>query len=286
MTKITDRKIAPRETIIRGESDPWGDLSSGVSLRLFASADSGAEGFCTALATFAPAAELPYHTHEFSEAATVLSGNAVVAVEGRTYLLGPLDCIHIPRLLPHVAVNASADTELKLLAAFGDTKPTRTLVDGAEFRVIGRGRNNPAPGDPEHIQRFAAAEDYELAPGTSFVDLFAGRFGAVGICGGYGEFSPGSSLPCHVHDFGESITIISGKARCETEGRHYFLRDCDTAFIPRGRPHRFLNHADEKMKMIWVYARSEATRTLVETGYCTGELPWDENEISNSGPAK
>jgi hypothetical protein len=35
-----------------------------------------------------------------------------------------------------------------------------------------------------------------------------------------------------------------------------------------------------------VYARSEATRTLVETGYCTGELPWDENEISNSGPAK
>ncbi len=45
-----------------------------------------------------------------------------------------------------------------------------------------------------------------------FSDSFAGRFGAVGICGGYGQFAPSSSLPCHTHHYDESVTIITGEA--------------------------------------------------------------------------
>lgn len=261
-----------QETIIRGVAEPSGNLAPGVSLRLFASGECDAQGFCTALATFAPGAELPYHIHEYSEAVTVLSGSASIAVEGRTYQLGPLDCIHIPKAAPHFALNASSDGEQRLLVAFGSSQPTRQLVNGDKFPKDYRGFNNPEPTDPEYVQRLAQAEKYELAPGTQFVDLFAGRLGAVGICGGYGEFAPGSSLPCHIHDFGESITIIKGEARCEVMGQHYYLSGCDTAFIPQGRPHRFLNESKETMAMIWVYAGDEPTRTLIPTGYCTGTL--------------
>jgi len=60
------------------------------------------------------------------------------------------------------------------------------------------------------------------------------RFGSVGICGGYGEFNPGSSLPCHLHKYDESITIIKGEAICEVAGKRYLLSDCDTGFVPEG----------------------------------------------------
>ena len=41
----------------------------------------------------------------------------------------------------------------------------------------------------------------------------------------------------------------------------------DTTFIPPNVPHRFRNKSDtEPMKILWIYASVNATRTLVETG--------------------
>src|SRR5207302_2432227 len=113
---------------------------------------------------------------------------------------------------------------------------------------------------------------YELSPGAFFRDLFARRLGARGICGGYGLFEPGASLPCHFHGFDESITIVLGRAVCQVAGREYEVADCDTACIPRGRPHRFLNRSGRPMAMIWVFAGDEPDRTLVVSGYCEGAL--------------
>jgi quercetin dioxygenase-like cupin family protein len=126
----------------------------------------------------------------------------------------------------------------------------------------------------ESVVRFSEISPYELSPGALFRDLFASRLGSVGICGGYGIFAPGSSLPCHTHQFDESITIIQGKAVCLVQGQPYQLSDCDTALVPEGLPHRFLNQSDDPMAMIWVYAGKEPERTIVESGYCSGELIW------------
>jgi quercetin dioxygenase-like cupin family protein len=112
-----------------------------------------------------------------------------------------------------------------------------------------------------------------LSPGAHFRDLFARRFGARGICGGYGIFGPGASLPCHFHEYDESITIIQGTAVCQVAGSEHQLSDCGTACIPKGRPHRFLNRSAAPMAMIWVYAGDEPERTLVDAGYCSGTLP-------------
>jgi mannose-6-phosphate isomerase-like protein (cupin superfamily) len=122
--------------------------------------------------------------------------------------------------------------------------------------------------------RFTEAELYELSEGAMFVDLFASRLGSVGICGGYGRFIPGSSLPCHIHRFDESISIVEGEATCLVQGRRYQLSNNDTAFVPQGHPHRFLNLSTTKMAMIWVYAGNEPERTLVSSEYCDGTWEW------------
>jgi putative monooxygenase len=267
-----NRKILT-ESIFRRASAPWVEIALGVSLCPFASEECGASGFSTALATFVGGATLPYHVHECSEATTVLSGTASVLVEGRSYLLRPRDCIHIPKGVPHSTVNISSDVELVLLAAFGSSTPARALVGGGWFPVRDFEFNDPRTGDPEQIERSGKAKKYELAEGTHFFDLFGEHLGAVGICGGYGEFMPGASLPCHVHDYGESITIIQGTAHCEVMGRHYSLSGCDTAFIPRGHPHRFINDSEEMMAMLWVYGGGAPARELIDQGYCDGTRP-------------
>jgi quercetin dioxygenase-like cupin family protein len=93
---------------------------------------------------------------------------------------------------------------------------------------------------------------------------------------------PGASLPCHIHDFDESITIVGGSAVCLAQGRRYELGGCDTAFIPRGIPHRFLNQSDGEMAMIWVYAGSEPDRRIVAAEYCSGAVSWPGAELAQS----
>jgi quercetin dioxygenase-like cupin family protein len=126
------------------------------------------------------------------------------------------------------------------------------------------------------VQRFADAEVYEPAAGARFRDLFAKRLGSMGICGGHGKFAKGSSLPCHTHAYDESITILSGSATCQVQGARYEMAGVQTAFVPQGKPHRFLNPGDAEMEMLWVYAGDEPDRTIVDNQYCSGLLAWPE----------
>ncbi|MGC1967465.1 MAG: cupin domain-containing protein, partial [Candidatus Acidiferrales bacterium] len=175
--------------------------------------------------------------------------------------------------LVHSVGNEDPDNELVTHTAFASDKPTREFAP-REFPLVARGCGNPTETDPETILRWRSRVTYELSEGTVFNDLFARRFGAKGICGGYGHFLPGSALPCHTHDYDESITIVKGAAVCLVQGRRYELRGCDTAFVPSGIPHRFLNPFEEEMDMVWVYAGDEPGRNIVDARYCSGALRW------------
>lgn len=262
-----------RETIVQARELGAEGGPPGVDLLTFVSEACGATGFSTGLARFEAGAFLPQHFHPFSEAVTIVEGSARVVIEGRTYTLSPRDCVHIPAGTAHLVANASPTAPLTAHWAFATARPSRELTDRV-FTVDERGMGSPAANDPETLIRYDADGVYELSKDALFMDLFARRFGANGICGGHGRFLPGASLPCHTHDFDESITIVDGTAVCLVQGRRYTLSDCDTAFIPRGIPHRFLNLSDREMSMIWVYAGSEPDRVMVEPGYCSGELAW------------
>lgn len=264
---------ARREKVVSGRSRSLVQIAPGVLLRELASQASGVQGMSTGLAIFSPASSLPYHRHDVSEAFTVLSGEALAMVEGRTYRMGPLDCLHVPAGVAHSVINPSTKKKLTIHTAFGAIQPRRDFVKDY-FVSVDRNNDLPEENDPEHMVRINMATRYKLANGTSFCDLFAGRFGSVGICGGYGEFQPGAGLPCHIHDYDESITIIQGTATCQVMGARYHLSGCDTAMVPSGRPHRFLNESRGVMAMIWVYAGSEPQRSLLNARFCNGDWEW------------
>jgi quercetin dioxygenase-like cupin family protein len=265
------------EKVVSGRSRSLVQIAAGVLLRELASEACGVQGMSTGLAIFSPASALPYHRHDVSEAFTVLTGDALAMVEGRTYRMGPLDCLHVPAGVAHSVINLSPKKKLIIHAAFGAVRPRRDFVKDSFVSVdrdMDRNYGLPDEDDPEYMVRISTAMKYKLANGTSFCDLFAGRFGSVGICGGYGEFQPGTGLPCHLHDYDESITIIKGAATCQVMGSRYELSGYGTAMVPSGRPHRFLNESKDVMAMIWVYAGSEPQRALVNARFCNGDWSW------------
>ncbi len=235
----------------------------------------GATNFSTGLGVFKPGSILPWHTHPVSEAVTIVSGIACLSIQGRAYRLTSLDCAHIPAGVAHRMQNDDPLCDLVTHSAFGSANPSRELVTET-FPFEGRGSGSPRSTDPESIVRFNQNPVYELSENAFFTDLFARRLGSVGICGGYGRFLPGASLPCHIHDYDESITIVKGAATCLVQGRRYEVSDCATAYIPQGIPHRFVNTSEQEMAMIWVYAGDEPDRRVVENDYCSGQLAWTD----------
>ena len=258
------------EQVIAGNAGDASSGAEGVILRTLVSSKLGSGALSPGTATFVGGAQLPFHRHGFSEAITVVNGKALVLIQDRAYLLGPRDSIHVPANLPHLVRNEHPVEPLLAHWAFASGEPTREIV--AYSAVLdGPALSATSKAYPEHLVRAESGSIYELSQNAFFCDLFARRFGSVGICGGYGRFLTGASLPCHTHDFNESITIVKGHATCLVQGRKYELSSCDTAFVPRGLPHRFLNLSNEEMAMVWVYASSEPDRNLVDQKLCSGD---------------
>ncbi len=238
-----------------------------VKLRPLAGAHNHAHDLFTGLATIAPEAAWPYHTRPCGAALTLLSGEAVVDVEGRRYLLRPLDQIYIPKSLARRVINPSTRDPATIHVALADDVAVERPYAGSLEETVEPETSTGREG-AERISRYATADLCELAPGALFRDGFNATLGARGICGGYGRFQPGSRLPCHRHDFDESITIVEGTAVCVVEGRRYELSDNATALVPRGRCHYFVNESDAPMAMVWVYAGDMPDRIVLDESRC------------------
>ena len=258
------------ERVTHVATAPALELVEGVSVVFFANGELGANGFSTGLARFKPGAQLPCHKHECGESITVLQGECDIAIEGRIYRLTPCDSIHVPAGMAHGMKSLEPSTDLLAHVAFSSATVTRELVTTSFSERDLRDAVASRKGG-EALSRFSRAEEYELSAKALFRDLFAKRLGSKGICGGYGRFAPGASLPCHTHLYDESITIVEGGATCLVAGRRYSLSGCDTALVPQGLPHRFINETNEPMAMVWVYAGDEPERVIVDNAICSGE---------------
>jgi 2-keto-3-deoxy-L-rhamnonate aldolase RhmA/quercetin dioxygenase-like cupin family protein len=256
-----------------GKSTPI-DLAAGVSLDCLVGAHNQARNLTTGLVTFDAGARLDYHTHPVSEAITVLSGSAVVGIEGREYSLEPLDTILIPRGTAHAAWN-EAKTKSLVHVALASGSPGRDLVSTA-FPIRRMADDSEGVPGKERVTRFKSAPRTEAGPGTSFIDYFnKDLMPGIEMSGGYGAFQPNGRLPAHFHGFDESICIIEGTATCVVEGRRYSMANCATALQPRGRVHYFINETNAPMAMIWVYAGPTPERVIVDERCGTVEgNPW------------
>ncbi|MGB7600431.1 MAG: cupin domain-containing protein [Candidatus Sulfotelmatobacter sp.] len=257
------------ETISAPGERPPDELVSGVSMDCLVGQHNGARHLATGLVSFAPGAQLPYHTHPVSESVTLLSGSAIVSVEEREYCLGTFDNIVIPEDLPHSVRNASDSESARFHVAFPSASPARDWVTAA-FERLPMPHGSTGTRGKERITRFTTASRSEAGPGTSFIDHFNQELmPGLKMSGGYGLFQPGGRLPAHFHDFDESICIIEGTATCVCEGRRHSMSGGTTALQPRGRVHYFINESAEPMSMLWVYAGPSPDRLLVEESCAT-----------------
>lgn len=263
-TSATDER---REVIQRAEDAKIVALVPGVELTPLAGGFSGARNLFTALLTLNPKASYPLYIRPFTEALVLLDGDASFEVEDRRYRLRKLDAMTIWAQVPRKVVNLSSRLPAVLHVALAWDTPEQTWVNG-RFTAIDQAASATGQAGSEYLCRNNPSARFELAPFARFQNLYGADLGARGICGGYGLFEAGARLPCHRHEFDESITIVQGTATCVVEGRRHELSGNATALVPQGRCHYFINLTLEPMAMIWVYAGDTPDRIVMDETCC------------------
>ena len=108
---------------------------------------------------------------------------------------------------------------------------------------------------------------HDRGGGARTIPLVGPRVGTKSFINGITEFGPGAAIPFHSHNCEESVMLLEGHAYLDIEGEVHELKPLDTTYIPPNVPHRFRNMSStEGMKILWIYASVNATRTLIETG--------------------
>lgn len=108
---------------------------------------------------------------------------------------------------------------------------------------------------------------HERGGGASTTPLVTPSVGTSSFITGYTSFAGGAEIPFHSHNVQESVVLMEGRAMLDIDDLAYELKPHDVTFIPPNVPHRFRNLSKtETMKILWIYATPDATRTLVASG--------------------
>ena len=102
--------------------------------------------------------------------------------------------------------------------------------------------------------------------GARTIPLVTRRCGSTSLINGITAFEPGAKIGVHFHNCEESVMILEGEAVAEIDAVRHHLKTGDTTWLPANIPHRFLNESTATMRIFWIYADVNATRTMVETG--------------------
>ena len=120
---------------------------------------------------------------------------------------------------------------------------------------------------PPAILRPSGRPVVQRGGGVTTIPLVTRACGSTGLINGMTIFPPGGSIPLHWHNCEESVTVLEGQAVVEIDGALHRMQPGDTTWVPEGVPHRFLNASETgEMRILWTYARADATRTSAATG--------------------
>lgn len=118
------------------------------------------------------------------------------------------------------------------------------------------------------VLRPSQVPHHDRGGGAATIPLVGPGIGAQAFINGITTFGPGARIPFHSHNCEESVVLLEGDAMLDIDGQDPVrLQPLDTTWLPAHLSHRFRNLSDtQPMKILWIYARPDATRTLTETG--------------------
>jgi quercetin dioxygenase-like cupin family protein len=113
----------------------------------------------------------------------------------------------------------------------------------------------------------ATLPTHDRGGGARTTPLVSPAVGTTSFITGYTSFGPGVEIPFHRHNCQESVVLMEGDAILDIDGNEYRLVPHQVTFIPPNVDHRFRNPSKtSEMKILWIYATADATRTLTATG--------------------
>jgi 2-dehydro-3-deoxyglucarate aldolase/4-hydroxy-2-oxoheptanedioate aldolase len=130
------------------------------------------------------------------------------------------------------------------------------------------------PDRPEAMNDIGQGAKREIQPGIVFECLVGAHNGARNLTTGIVTVSPASQLAYHTHPTTESITLLSGEAAVEVEGRRYQLTPLDNVTVPPGVAHSVMNLSTSGDARFHIAFPTDApARNLVESTFTTQKMP-------------
>lgn len=215
----------------------------------------------------APGGTVPPHVHSYEEGFYVLSGEAIVSVNGQACRVGPGDFGAVKVGTPH-GWRAAGTTPVRWLqVATPQPKPPGKERD--TFFV----KNTTVPADAPPLKANAADGSLlghfdvgQIPPGDEGRTVAGGlkgvflkwlideAFGAVHHRLLFIEYLPGVSIGLHDHGYEEAYFILSGEVEATLDGRQYRARAGDVLWTGVGCVHAFANRGTEPVRWLETFS--------------------------------
>ena len=241
--------------------------SRGYREAVLVSETSGSVHTGLSMNELSPDGALSPHVHSYEEGFYILTGQAIVSIEGRSYLLGPGDFGALKIGTPHAWRNAGAEPVRWLQMAAPQPKPVGRERD-TFFLKDGSIPTDAKPPDAANVhgellghfdvsQIPRGAEGRITSGGLQGVFLrwmIDEKFGARHHRLLFIEYQPGVSIGLHDHTFEESYFILSGEVEATLDGRKYLAKAGDVLWTGVGCVHAFANVGREPVRWLETFS--------------------------------
>ncbi len=176
-----------RPLVLRPSELPATDRGSGARTVPLVTNARGATAFLNGVTSFGPGAVIGHHTHNVVESVLIVSGRAIVDVDGERTELNALDTTFVPANIPHHFENASDTEPMTIFWTYASVDATRTLVpSGAHARIDAEHAGGETPATPvREVARICVREGREAAFEAAVAEaapLFQRARGARTLC--------------------------------------------------------------------------------------------------------
>ncbi|HXC77230.1 MAG TPA: cupin domain-containing protein [Candidatus Acidoferrum sp.] len=143
---------------------------------------------------------------------------------------------------------------------------------GSASGPVRLGRNGDVASDYGLIFRINESEFLDRGNGVRSFPFATKEAGSTQFLSGITEIPPGKSIPFHSHSSDEFILVLDGQAIVQVWDHQVTVGAMDATLMQQGVEHQFINTGSTPLRILWVYADTETTRTLVESGETFGHL--------------